>query len=68
MKLFDDIEYQTREDLVNFLQDMDTESALIIMEIAFSYAVKNGAFNLNESHSIFMCLLKLKTENAEKKE
>jgi hypothetical protein len=66
MILFNDFEYESKKDLKEFLQEIDNQNAIVLIEMALSYASKQGSFDIDESHCIFMCLSKLKNNLLEK--
>jgi|LauGreDrversion4_2_1035121.scaffolds.fasta_scaffold82765_3 hypothetical protein len=61
-------EYDNKEDLVQFLEEIDTKNALTLIDLAISHAAKQGAFDIDESYCIFKCISKLKDEKREQNE
>jgi hypothetical protein len=59
------IEFDDRDDFNNYVETLDREKALIIIEKQIEYFVMNGGFTLLENHVLYKCLLKLK-ENENK--
>ncbi len=54
------IEFETDEDLNDFIENVDKESALKIIEACVNYGVANGFYSLQENHYLYKCLNKLK--------
>lgn len=52
------MEYESEESLNNFLQNININEAVEMLEISLDLAVKNGTFNLQE---VAVILLSLKT-------
>ena len=60
------ISYESKEQLENFIGNLDKENALKVIEMSLLYCQKNGIFSFEESHYIFKSLQKLKeNENKE---
>jgi hypothetical protein len=57
------IEFQTKQQFETFVDTVDNEMSMKIIELALDYGQKNGLYTLEESHSIYKSLSKLK-ENA----
>ena len=65
------IEFNTETEFNSFLNKLDGDQSILILEIALSYAQKQGIFSIGESSVIFHSLLKLKEQikdNEAKKE
>lgn len=56
------IEFDTDEDLNDFMENVDKESALKIIEASVNYGVANGFYSLQENYYLYKCLNKLKEE------
>lgn len=67
MILFNDFEYESKKELIEFLNEIDYKNALTLIELSLTHASKQGAFNIEESHCVFVCLSKLKDSLSEKK-
>lgn len=59
----DSFEYDDKEDLINWLEKIDINQAIIIVDIALSHANREGAFDMDESYCIFKCINKIKQKN-----
>ncbi len=57
------IEFQTNSQFTEFVESVDKEMSIKIIELALDYSQKNGLFNMEESYAIYKSLNKLK-ENA----
>jgi len=66
MILFNDFEYESKKELTEFLNEIDSKNALMLIELSLIHASKHGAFDIDESYCIFMCLNKLKDTMLEK--
>jgi hypothetical protein len=54
------IEYDNKEELIEFINNVGPEDAIKIIEQSLDHANEKGAFNLLESYCIHQCLDKLK--------
>lgn len=54
------VEFNTKEEFESFIETMDKESALNIIEAALTYGQQNGLYGFEESHTLYKCLTKLK--------
>jgi hypothetical protein len=54
------IEFKSKEEFDSFIDKIDNESALSIIEMSILYGQQNGLYSLEESHSLYKCLSKLK--------
>lgn len=52
--------FKTKKSLENFIEKIDKDSALKMIELSLLYTQKNGFYTFEESHIIYMCLNKLK--------
>ena len=59
------IEFETRDEFNEYVEKLDKDKALLIIEKQIEYFVMNGGFTLLENHVLYKCLLKLK-ENENK--
>lgn len=53
-------EYDDKDELIEFINNIDTEDAIKIIEQSLDHANESGAFNLLESYCVHQCLEKLK--------
>ena len=56
------IEFENRDEFNNYVDSLDKEKALIIIEKQIEYFVMNGGFTLLENHVLYKCLSKLKED------
>ena len=54
------IEFETRDEFNEYVEKLDKDKALLIIEKQIEYFVMNGGFTLLENHVLYKCLLKLK--------
>jgi hypothetical protein len=54
------IEFKSKEEFDSFIDKIDNESALSVIEMSILYGQQNGLYSLEESHSLYKCLSKLK--------
>ena len=59
------IEFDNRAEFDKYVENLDPEKALIIIEKQIEYFVLNGGFTLLENHVLYKCISKLK-ENEHK--
>jgi hypothetical protein len=59
------IEFETQTEFNEFIDNIDNENAIRIIEIAITYAQQNGIFNLKEAHYLYKSLSKLKNNDIE---
>lgn len=52
--------FETKQSLENFIEKIDKESAIKMIELSLLYTQKNGLYSFEESHIIYKCLNKLK--------
>ena len=57
------IEFKSKSEFYSFIENLTKEEALQIIELSVLFAQQSGLYSLEESHSIYKCLTKLK-ENA----
>jgi hypothetical protein len=62
-----DFEYEEESDFKEFLETIEPENALKLIDIALSHANKEGSFTLDESYCIYKCMDKLKKQQNENK-
>lgn len=60
-----DFEYEEESDFKEFLETIEPENALKIIDIALAHANKEGAFTIEESYCIYKCVDKLKKQQNE---
>ena len=53
------IEFETRDEFNEYVEKLDKDKALLIIEKQIEYFVMNGGFTLLENHVLYKCLLKL---------
>jgi hypothetical protein len=54
------IEFKSKKEFDSFIENVSKEDALQIIEASVSYGLQNGLYTLEESHSLYKCLNKLK--------
>jgi hypothetical protein len=59
------IEFENIEEFDQFVQDIDNQSALMVLEKSLEFCLQNGIFNLMEANTLYKCLSKIK-QNANK--
>lgn len=61
--MFDGLfEFESENDLNLFVDGMDKNSSMKILEMAFEYGQKNGLFTIQESYCLYKCFTKLKED------
>lgn len=58
------IEFKSKKEFDSFIENITKEEALQIIELSLLFAQQSGLYSLEESHSLYKCLTKLK-ENGE---
>lgn len=58
------IEFKSKKEFDLFIENVTKEEALQIIELSVLFAQQSGLYSLEESHSLYKCLTKLK-ENGE---
>jgi hypothetical protein len=56
------IEFDSQEELDDFILNLDKDDALQIIEKQIEYFVSHGGFTLIENHVLYKCLTKLKED------
>lgn len=56
------IEFDSREELDDFILNLDKSSALQIIEKQIEHVASHGGFNIVESHVLYKCISKLKED------
>ncbi len=56
------IEFDSQEELDEFILNLDKDGALQIIEKQIEYFVSHGGFTLIENHVLYKCLTKLKED------
>jgi hypothetical protein len=56
------IEFDNHKEFDDYIQNMDREKALLIIEKQIEYFVLQGGFSLTENHVLYKCLNKLKDD------
>jgi hypothetical protein len=56
------IQFNDKEQIESFMNSIDTNGSLKIIEMALLFSQKNGLFSFEESHIIYECLKKIKYE------
>ena len=59
------LEFPTQKDFDVFVETMDEQSAIKLIELSIITNQQNGVYSIEESHCLYKCLSKLK-ENANK--
>jgi hypothetical protein len=54
------IEFDTQKDFDNFVESLDKESAIKIIEVGVNYALSNGLYSMGETFCLYKCISKLK--------
>ena len=54
------IEFDNQQEFDEFIENMDRDKALMIIEKQIEYFVLQGGFSLTENHVLYKCLHKLK--------
>lgn len=54
------IEFKNRDEFDSFVNEIDKNSAIMVLESSINYCLINGVFNLIESNCLYKCLSKLK--------
>lgn len=54
------IEFENKKSFNTFVEDITKEDALKIIEMGIQYCQQNGIYTLEESHTLYKCLTKLK--------
>ncbi len=57
------IEFDNREGLDEFINNLTVEDAIQIIEKQIDYVASQGGFKIIESHVLYKCLNKLKEKN-----
>lgn len=56
------IEFENISEFDNYVEKLDKNKALVILEKQIEYQLLNGGFTLLESHVLYKCLKKLKDD------
>jgi hypothetical protein len=62
------VQFESREQFNNFVETINDENAIKLIEMALLFSLKNGLFSFEESHIIYECLNKLKSKQQDVKE
>jgi hypothetical protein len=54
------IEFENKKEFELFVEKMDINSVIQIIEASVTYGLQNGLYTLEESHILYKCLSKLK--------
>ena len=54
------IEFDNQKQFDGFVDSLDNQHALKIIEVAFKYGLSNGLYSMEEVHCLYKCLSKLK--------
>lgn len=54
------LEFQTSSDFEEYLNSIQKEDALKLIEVAIMYGQKHGIYSLTESHCLYLCVKKIK--------
>jgi hypothetical protein len=58
------IQFEDKKQFDNFVESINDENAIKIIELALLFSLKNGVYSFEESHTIYQCLNKLKTKQS----
>jgi hypothetical protein len=59
------IEFEDKKTFENFVERIDQDGSIQIMEMAILYGQQNGLYSLEESHILYKCINKLKEKSEE---
>jgi len=62
------VQFESREQFNNFVETINDENSIKLIETALLFSLKNGLFSFEESHIIYECLNKLKSKKQDVKE
>jgi hypothetical protein len=63
-KIFgDNFEYDSVEDLIKFLKEVEGSEAINVLEMAVNESTKKGHYNLTEAAVLFWCIQAIKNES-----
>jgi hypothetical protein len=54
------IEFKSKKEFDSFIDEVNTNSSIQIIEASITYGQQNGLYTLEESHILYKCLSKLK--------
>ena len=54
------IEFNTQKEFDNFVETLDKETAIKIIEVGINYALSNGLYSMGETFCLYKCINKLK--------
>jgi hypothetical protein len=54
------IEFNSQKEFDNFVETLDKEYAIKIIEVAINYALSNGLYSMGETFCLYKCINKLK--------
>lgn len=54
------LEFSTEKELETFLETINDVNSLNIIETALNFGHRNGIYDIQESHIVYVCLQKLK--------
>lgn len=54
------LEFPSKKELNTFVENINGENSIQMIEMALQYAHGNGIYSMEETHIIYTCLLKLK--------
>lgn len=61
------VQFESKEQFNNFVENINDENAVKLIEMALLFSLKNGLFSFEESHIIYECLNKLKNREPQQK-
>ncbi len=59
------VQFESREQFNNFVETINDENAIKLIEMALLFSLKNGLFSFEESHIVYECLKKIKTKKTD---
>jgi len=60
------VEFNDSKEFIDFMDAMDVENAIKLMEVSIKYVVKTGVFEFDEIYAMHKCLQKIKSHEDSK--
>lgn len=57
------VEFENKDEIIEFVENIDFDDSLNLIEVALNYSQQNGLFTIEESHVIYKSLKKLKEKD-----
>lgn len=57
------VEFENKDEIIEFVENIDFNDSLNLIEVALNYSQQNGLFTIEESHVIYKSLKKLKEKD-----